>query len=184
MGAEASNRMSCMQRQASIAMYKEIKWGHNGNRLVLPSNNHGRLLSFQQQDANASESGGLLMGRRIIESLDCIVDEITSPMIGDVQKRTFFFRGKGHLTKQLEYWTATETTGQLLGVWHTHPEPDPTPSGTDHKDWEMVLKKCGKREKPLFFVIIGLEYIRVWIGFKRKLRSSQIFPCDFLGECQ
>lgn len=169
-----------MQRQVSIEMYKEIKWAHKGHRLVLPCNNHSRLLSFQQQDACAFESGGLLMGRRIVESLDCIVDEITSPMIDDVQKRNFFFRGKGHLAKQVEYWTSTETTGQLLGVWHTHPEPDPTPSGTDRKDWETVLKKCGKQEKPLFFLIIGLEYVRVWIGFKHKFRSSQILPCKYL----
>lgn len=165
-------------------MYQEFSWASGDNRITFSGDIQQRILSFRQIKDSAPESGGLLLGRRIIDSQDCIVDEITSPMEGDHQKRYKFFRGKGHIVRQAQYWADTNSTGQLLGAWHTHPEADPSPSGTDLSDWRKVLKKCGGHNSPLFFVIIGQTKIRIWLGFKKSFGRPQILPCDFIGDDQ
>lgn len=167
---------------ALIDMYSENIWAHENNRLIIPNETETRLQSYKQITSEIPESGGLLLGRRIIGTNDGIVDEITSPMPGDVQHRTYFFRGRGHIGRQVQYWVDTSTTGQLLGVWHTHPEPLPKPSSTDLEDWKSVLKKCGDPQKFLYFVIVGQDQICVWFGVKRKFFQSQIFPCELVRQ--
>jgi len=163
-------------------VYQELVWTADEHRLVIPENNHRQLLTFQQNSSSAPESGGVLLGRRILGTPDCIVDEVTSPMAGDIQNRYFFFRGQGHQSRQVDYWIETAKTGQILGGWHTHPEADPTPSRTDIRDWKAIIKKCAPLNKPLFFLIIGQQHIRVWTGFKRRLKPPQIFPCNNPGD--
>ncbi|MFU8771803.1 MAG: Mov34/MPN/PAD-1 family protein [Anaerolineales bacterium] len=149
----------------------------------MPNEIELKLQSYKQLAFDNPESGGLLLGRRIIDTHDGIIDEITTPMAGDVQRRAYFFRGEGHLSRQVQYWKDTSTTGQLLGVWHTHPEPIPTtPSSTDRQDWKNVLKKCGGSMNPLYYVIVGHEQISVWIGMKRKFLPPQFLPCLSGGE--
>jgi integrative and conjugative element protein (TIGR02256 family) len=173
-----------MYGMLSKKMYVENIWTHEGPRLILPNNVVSNLQSYKQLAFDVPESGGLLLGRRIIGTQDGIIDEITAPMAGDVQKRAYFFRGQGHVRRQGQYWKETTTTGQLLGVWHTHPEPIPTPSTTDLQDWKNVLKKCGDPKKPQYFVIVGQEQICVWIGVRRKLLPPQFLPCVLEGGCK
>lgn len=160
-------------------VYQEHKWFYREYRFVLPENINQQLNVFRQTDIALPESGGLLLGRRIVGTTDCITDEITSPMAGDIQKRALFFRSQGHHMRQIEYWSNTETTGQLLGTWHTHPETDPTPSSIDYRDWAMVVRMCGKGRQPLFFMIIGQNAFRVWAGIKRWLRPTLFVQCEF-----
>lgn len=182
--AEAITRVSCMYGMLSTNMYVENIWGNEGHRLVIPNEVASKLQSYKQLYLDSPESGGLLLGRRIIDTKDGIVDEITAPMAGDIQRRTFFFRGQGHLNRQVQYWMETATTGQLLGVWHTHPEPIPKPSPTDIQDWKSVLRKCGDLKKPHYFVIVGQEQICVWIGVTRKFRPPQFLSCVLEGVCK
>jgi integrative and conjugative element protein (TIGR02256 family) len=162
-------------------IYREHKWFYKEHRFVLPESVNQQLNIFRQIDLDLAlpESGGLILGRRITGTTDCITDEITSPMDGDIQKRALFFRGKWHHLRQIEYWRNTETTGQLLGTWHTHPETDPTPSDTDYRDWSMIVKKCSKFSQPLFFIIIGQSAFRVWVGINRRFRPTLFVQCEF-----
>ncbi len=159
-------------------VYREHKWFYREHCFVLPENVNQQLNVFRQTDIGSAESGGLFLGRRIVGTTDCITDEITSPMAGDIQKRTLFFRGEGHHLRHIEYWHNTETTGQLLGTWHTHPETDPTPSDVDYRDWAVILRKCGRLSQPLFFMIIGQSAFRVWFGIKRRLRPILFVQCE------
>jgi integrative and conjugative element protein (TIGR02256 family) len=55
-----------------------------------------------------------------------------------------------------------------VGLWHTHPEPFPTPSGLDHKATEDYLRGfCGDRDR-YFMVILGnsgdTPNMAVWVA--------------------
>ena len=158
-------------------MYSENIWSHECHRLVIPNVILLSFQSYRQLAADTPESGGLLLGRRIIDTHDGVVDEITTPMSGDEQRRAYFFRGKSHQKRQIKHWKETSSAGQLLGVWHTHPETVPTPSFVDLQDWKTVLKKCGAPSKPLYFVIVGQKQISVWIGVKRKFLLPKFLLC-------
>jgi len=54
------------------------------------------------------------------------------------------------------------STTAYLGLWHTHPETDPTPSGVDRRDWEQAMSQDTFEGDRLFFPIVGTQRIRVW----------------------
>ena len=55
-----------------------------------------------------------------------------------------------------------------LGTWHTHPEPVPTPSGIDRKDWAACLR--ANRGRPLAFALVGTDRIRVFVRRRWRFR--------------
>ena len=178
-GNKSSDTVARCARDDKPMVYREKKWFYREHCFVLPESIKQQLNNFRQTDTGVPESGGLFLGRRIVGATDCISDEITSPMAGDVQKRALFFRGEGHHLRHIEYWRNTDSTGQLLGTWHTHPEIDPTPSDIDYRDWAAIVKRCGKFNKPLFFMIIGQNVVRLWIGMRRRFRSPLFIQCEF-----
>ena len=67
-------------------------------------------------------------------------------------------------------------TMAYLGLWHTHPEPCPTPSNTDKRGWEKTVSADMFEGDRLFFPIVGTTLIRVWClsrsGTIRLLRED------------
>lgn len=120
------------------------------------------LRRFAQHLDAAPESGGVLLGRRIIGTDDLIVDTATTPMDGDVGSRFRFIRGSGaHQELADQTWSESGGTCAHLGGWHTHPERRPSPSHTDRSDWRRQVEADPSRDS-LFFVIVGTEEVRVW----------------------
>jgi integrative and conjugative element protein (TIGR02256 family) len=66
-------------------------------------------------------------------------------------------------------WDQSSGTTNYLGEWHTHPEVDPSPSGTDLKNWSRILKGVDTDLDSLFFLIVGSENIRAWEGTREGL---------------
>ncbi len=109
-------------------------------------------------------SGGLLIGRHLIENNHLVVDQITEPTWWDKRLRTFFFRSKRHNIILEKLWKKSDKTQTLLGLWHTHPEAIPTPSAVDMKDWEKTLFHGKYVGDYLAFMIVGTKKIRLWRG--------------------
>jgi integrative and conjugative element protein (TIGR02256 family) len=61
-----------------------------------------------------------------------------------------------------ERWQEQQRTMAYLGLWHTHPEEDPTPSSVDRNDWKQAVSQDTFEGERLFFPIIGTQRIRVW----------------------
>lgn len=59
-------------------------------------------------------------------------------------------------------WRDQSSTMAYLGLWHTHPEKDPTPSGVDLRDWQQAVSRDTFEGEQLFFPIVGTCQIRVW----------------------
>lgn len=123
-----------------------------------------KLLKEFRQTGLRWESGGVLLGRHLIEGNDIIVDHATKPMFGDRRHRFSFFRARRRHQREINrQWRISNGTCTYLGEWHTHPEPSPTPSSVDLKTWHRKLEKDTYSE-VLFFLIVGTEEVRVWEG--------------------
>jgi integrative and conjugative element protein (TIGR02256 family) len=121
------------------------------------------LLSYRQLDAVAPEAGGILLGRLIIGSEDIVVDQALGPSSEDRRRRCSFFRARRPAQSLVDHaWKNSKQTLNYLGEWHTHPEADPSPSGTDRQDWSRIAAEATFEQSSLLFVIVGRIHLRVW----------------------
>lgn len=131
-------------------------------RLIITSQAIEQLLAYVQRRCWQRESGGVLLGRHLLDSEDVVVDEVTSPQSSDRRTRFSFFRSKKHEDIARERWLAEANTLAYLGLWHTHPEDSPTPSAVDLEDWQQAVANDTFDGARLFFPIVGRKEIRVW----------------------
>lgn len=146
-------------------------------RLIMVQSAVEKMLSFAQHRWWQREAGGVLLGRHLLDSHDLVVDEVTAPQSADRRSRFGFFRSKRHEALARDRWAQQAGTGAYLGLWHTHPEADPTPSGVDRQDWAQAVSSDGFDGDRLFFPIIGTSRIRVWTlsrhGTFKELKESK-----------
>lgn len=133
------------------------------------------MLPYRQITPKANEAGGVLMGRHILNCHDVVVDEVTTPCWCDKRTRFSFHRSEQHHQRALDKaWKNSGGTCGYLGEWHTHPEPDPTPSHIDLNDWKTRLQKDKFDTESLFFVIIGQQKISAWEGLRSSLEIQKL----------
>ena len=58
--------------------------------------------SYRQISSKSSESGGMLLGRLIVNDQDVVIDRVTVPTTADKKRRFFFFRKKEPAQKIVE----------------------------------------------------------------------------------
>lgn len=120
---------------------------------------------YRQVDLKDKEAGGVLLGRFIQDSNNIVVDLVTEPMKRDIRKRYFFKKCREDHQRIVEaLWEESGGTCNYLGEWHTHPEPIPSPSSHDLKEWKKVLEYTICDSDKLFFIIVGTKAIEVWVG--------------------
>lgn len=133
-----------------------------GKKFILAESALSVMTKHRQALAQNPESGGVLLGRHLLESEDVIVDEVTTPSTGDIRSRFGFFRSKRHNSVAQRRWKESKGRVDYLGLWHTHPENDPAPSSVDLHDWANAAEKDIYGGDRLFFLIVGITEIRVW----------------------
>lgn len=131
-------------------------------RLIFTDEAAQQLRGHSQRSWWQLEAGGALLGRHLLDSENIVVDEVTTPQKQDRRSRFSFFRSKQHTVLARARWVARDSTLAYLGLWHTHPERDPMPSGVDRRDWENAVAKDVFEGERLFFPIVGTDRIRVW----------------------
>ena len=146
----------------------------NGGRLLVGPNALSSMLAGRQESDQRPESGGILLGRLIIDTTDVVIDEATMPQQGDTQTCKTFHR-RSEATQRLvdTAWKASQGTRVYLGEWHTHAESKPRPSRVDRKNRTRILRSARFGQGFLFFVIIGFEEMRVWEGTPNGPRRPQ-----------
>lgn len=133
------------------------------------------LNRHRQESRNSLESGGILLGRHIVDSNDFVVDQISTPMHGDKQTRFSFFRNSEEHQKIIDrVWNESDGTTNYLGEWHTHPELFPFPSVTDIDDWKRKLKEDIFHHCCLFFIIVGIHRIDAWEGCQSDYNINKL----------
>lgn len=70
-----------------------------------------------------------------------------------------------------------------IGMWHTHPEPHPKPSGEDRQLARNYAIAAGQHVQGVVFVIVGTRPhpngFRVWIDDRTDLRSAKLAQGNF-----
>ncbi|WP_199756362.1 MULTISPECIES: Mov34/MPN/PAD-1 family protein [Corallococcus] len=128
-----------------------------------------RLNPYRQLELHQPEAGGVMLGRRILGCDDVVIDEVTPPMEGDSRARLQFHRAPARHQSVIDArWAESRGTCLYLGEWHTHPEPIPTPSSIDLEGWSRRLKEDQFDGSSLFFLIVGMERVALWEGFRQS----------------
>lgn len=121
-----------------------------------------KLSKWSQKRIYSKEAGGLILGFVDSDTNGLLAEELTVPGLGDQRSRTSFFRSERH-QREAECWNMqTNGKGTQLGLWHTHPEANPTPSSTDLGDCERVLKNGRFDCNGLLYLIVGTQTIGCW----------------------
>ncbi len=121
------------------------------------------VTEFKQarQWSNENERFGVIIGSKDIDKECYRIEHLTKPYPGDYSSvTTFTLQDSGHQAFVDQKFK--ESRGQLayLGTWHTHPEPYPSPSSVDRRDWNKCLSRNDDRQ--LFFCIVGTSEFRVF----------------------
>jgi integrative and conjugative element protein (TIGR02256 family) len=134
------------------------------------------MLAHRQLKCLSREAGGILLGRRITESLDVVVDNLTRPSRRDLRSRFRFVRDVELAQRVVvEVWAHSKGTQIYLGEWHTHPEDVPRPSPMDQDNWINITAGTVVEFSELFFVIVGRRSTRVWeMNRNGKLRELSL----------
>jgi integrative and conjugative element protein (TIGR02256 family) len=134
-----------------------------------------KIHAHRQTDDHRAEAGGVLIGRKIKDSEDWIVDDVTEPQNTDRRKRFSFFRSKDpHQSAVDKAWSQSQGRIGYMGEWHTHPERHPTPSATDLSHWRKALATFRFDGELLFFAIVGTESVAVFEGNKKYQSIEQL----------
>jgi integrative and conjugative element protein (TIGR02256 family) len=97
------------------------------------------------------EAGGILFAR--IEGKDITIVEATSPRQQDKRSRFGFKISKEKA--QDEIFANHDAGIHYVGEWHTHPEPEPTPSRRDEATMSSRVKESVHQLHGFVFVIVG-----------------------------
>lgn len=125
-----------------------------GERAEIKGQVLSRLLTRAQNDGNAPEAGGILIGRRILDSADLVVDVATEPFPSDQRTRYRFVRlPEGHQQVLDRLWSDSGGGVTYLGEWHTHPAPTAIPSPEDRRNWGHFAEYSPQGR--LIFLILG-----------------------------
>lgn len=136
-------------------------------RLIIVEDAINQMKALAQFRCWHREAGGVLLGRHLLDSGDVVVDEVTTPQNTDRRSRFSFFRSSKHQALARERWQEQLNTMAYLGLWHTHPEDDPTPSSVDCRDWQQAVSHDEFEGERLFFPIVGKQQVRVWCLCRR-----------------
>lgn len=124
---------------------------------------------YRQHQSNLPESGGILLGYR--RGIHLHIVSATTPQPDDQRLRYHFFRCDQHHQKVASsQWNISGNTMDYIGEWHTHPEPDPTPSRLDMSEWKKI---CNARRKSMVFLIVGWDGV-FWLGVGEGQHIAQV----------
>ncbi|MBU9192990.1 Mov34/MPN/PAD-1 family protein [Burkholderia gladioli] len=105
-----------------------------------------------QHSRCAKEAGGELFAR-VFDASCVVIDSASGPHLSDKRSRYSFLPDVDAGAKErLLQW---EQGLHAVGLWHTHPECVPTPSGPDRRTTEQYLRAFDGERARYFSVILG-----------------------------
>lgn len=127
--------------------------------------------SWRQNKPLCKEAGGLILGFLDRETNGLLAENLTAPGRGDKRTRASFFRSDRHQHEAMLWNAKTGGRGTQLGLWHTHPEADPSPSDVDKNDCCNVLRTGTFESRGLLYVIVGIRSVGCWYAQRGKALS-------------
>lgn len=110
------------------------------------------MYEFAQRKLTQTEAGGEIYSTTPY-SPRLVIDGVTGPHRKDRRTRNSYNPDVKATTKARHNEFARGR--HAVGLWHTHPEPIPFPSGQDRKTTEQYLKAFGDERGRYLSIIIG-----------------------------
>jgi integrative and conjugative element protein (TIGR02256 family) len=128
--------------------------------------------AHRQTKASASEVGGQLFaefqpGRICI----CLA---TGPASVDKRSRFWFIPDQKRQNAEIQKHFKEQL--HFVGDWHTHPEPTPTPSGTDLNSMRDCFKQSRHQLKSFVMIIVGQAELPdgLWVSLHTEKRIDRL----------
>lgn len=149
---------------------KDVNYQLNGNLVVIDEGVASIWERYRQVKASDNESFGVLVGSRSDNSQKFWIEQCSTPKAGDLSSRAgFTMKDPFHQCFTNKAFEESGGCSAYIGTWHTHPQAIPKPSITDICDWKNCVKRNPDRQ--LFFVIVGIQEIRVYVLIGRRFVS-------------
>jgi integrative and conjugative element protein (TIGR02256 family) len=144
---------------------------HSGQQLVLTRAVLEIFLKYRQHGTEP-EAGGLLFAKFDFPFIRIV--EASVPHATDKRWRTLFVPNR-ILQRQL-IKKCFKQGRHFVGEWHTHPEPNPTPSGLDLKSMGDAFLKSQHELNYFIAIIVGnkTETLELWVSAHDKLRYYRL----------
>lgn len=165
----------------------EMKLTNSCKKMKLPNGKVVDILStifeeignWLQDSGEKVEAGGYIVGYQYCGTKNITLERISHPYMLDERKRLYFgMRDPRHRLFLLNHkWKKSF----YMGVWHTHPQVVPEPSSIDWDDWYDTLEVDKTSCEYVFFVIAGIQEIRIWVGDFESKSIKEIFECEKVG---
>ena len=140
-----------------------------GRRVHVSDEVAGVWDAHRQLAPDATESFGVLLGTTSVDRRNIWIERVTTPMAQDRRTRfSFSLRDPGHQRTVCGMFACSGGRSIYLGTWHTHPESVPKPSRIDRSDWVACLR--ANRRRPLAFVLVGTDEVRVFVRARWRFR--------------
>jgi integrative and conjugative element protein (TIGR02256 family) len=131
-----------------------------------------QVFTRYRQAKDEPEAGGLLFAEFNFPLIRIV--EVTSPDISDQRWRTLFIPNRTLQRKRIRQIFAL---GQhFVGEWHTHPEPNPTPSQFDLKSMSDAFRKSSHELNHFLMIIVGnrTDCLQLWVSAHDKFDCCQL----------
>jgi integrative and conjugative element protein (TIGR02256 family) len=129
----------------------EIFLGESGETVKIADPVLKHLAHYQQLRKGQTEAGGQLFGT--VTGATISILEATGPRRTDYRSKYSYIPDRKAEQREID---ARFTVGlHFLGDWHTHPEPLPTPSGTDLRNMQECVKRSKRAVSGFLLLIVG-----------------------------
>jgi integrative and conjugative element protein (TIGR02256 family) len=146
--------------------------GKTGGELVICVRVLEHFHAHRQTQASASEVGGQLFaefqpGRICI----CLA---TGQASADKRSRFWFVPDQKRQNAEIQKHFKERL--HFVGDWHTHPEPTPTPSGTDLNSMRDCFKQSRHQLKSFVMIIVGQAEFPdgLWVSLHTEKRTDRL----------
>lgn len=146
--------------------------GKVGGELFIGSKVLQHFHAHRQTKSLASEVGGQLFaefhpGRICI----CLA---TGPASVDKRSRLWFVPDQKRQNAEIQKHFKERL--HFVGDWHTHPEPTPTPSGTDLNSMRECFKQSRHQLKSFVMIIVGQAEFPdgLWVSLHTERRTDRL----------
>lgn len=148
----------------------------NGRTVDILANVIENMSSCVQITRDIPESCGYLLGYKDKDTKNITISDVTMPAKNDFRNR--FYCILKDISHKLTLKIQANYKNFYMGVWHTHPQTTPSPSGIDWNDWNKTLLEDKTGSEYAFFIIVGTINFRIWVGNFDDKSITEIFECE------
>lgn len=135
--------------------------------------------NHQQKSFSAAEVGGQLFAE--FQQRRICVTVATGPASEDKRGRYWFVPNQKRQNTEIQ--NLFKRGLHFVGDWHTHPEPTPSPSGTDLNSMQDCFKKSRHQLKSFVMIIVGQAEFPagLWVSLHTEKRAQRLEPVPATG---